>query len=430
MRNSFRKYKVLFALLVIGMTAALPGAVAPASPAHAQTAASGAGTATASTSTLQAQIDANNQKIASLNQQIATYQTALQQVGADKKTLQAAIKALDLQKSKVQAQVAITQHQISITGLQIQQLGGQIADTESAITDDEAAVAAALRNLQKADGKSLLAQVFAAGTLASAWSDVNATLQIEEGIQNQMQALKAQRATLSDAQTASQEKRATLTSQKQALANQQVSLAATAEQKSQLLAQTNAKESSYQKLLAEAEAELESFSAFTQNAGGAGLIGNQTVCDSWGCYYNQRDSAWGKSALNGTRYTLASDGCLVTSMAMMMTHYGYRDVTPVTINSNPDNFSVYYPAYLMSTIYVDGVTAARKTAAIDATLATGNPVVVGVRAYGGTHFVVLVSGRAGNYVMKDPYVANGNNISFGAHYTLRSVFAVARVVIS
>ena len=54
----------------------------------------------------------------------------------------------------------------------------------------------------------------------------------------------------------------------------------------------------------------------------------------------------GKNPLNGTKYNLASDGCLVTSMAMVMTHYGYKDVTPVTINSDPKNFAAYYPAYL------------------------------------------------------------------------------------
>ena len=79
---------------------------------------------------------------------------------------------------------------------------------------------------------------------------------------------------------------------------------------------------------------------------------------------------------------------------------------------------------------MDGVTATRKAATIDATLATGNPVIVGLNAYGGTHFVVLVSGRAGNYIMRDPYITNGNNILFADHYSLRKVFSVAKVVIN
>jgi hypothetical protein len=112
-----------------------------------------------------------------------------------------------------------------------------------------------------------------------------------------------------------------------------------------------------------------------------------------------------------------------------MTHYNYRDVTPVTINSNPANFAVYYPAYLLYTISVDGVSVTRKTAAIDATLSTGNPVVVGLKAYGGTHFVVLVSGKKGNYLMRDPYIANGKDISFSDHYSVRNIFGISKVVI-
>ncbi len=127
---------------------------------------------------------------------------------------------------------------------------------------------------------------------------------------------------------------------------------------------------------------------------------------------------------------MAADGCLVTAMAMVMTHYGYKNVSPVSINSNPNDFAAYAPAYLLTTINVDGVTARRKAVTIDATLATCNPVIVGFHAYGGTHFVVLVNGKNGNYIMKAPYIIDGNNINFTSHYSMRSIFAVAKVVIS
>lgn len=388
-------------------------------------------TATAtSTDDLQAQIDANDQQIDSLNQQIAQYQAEIEQAGANKKTLQQAINALDLQRSEVQTQVKATQLQISATQLQVQQLGGEITDTQQTIATEQAGLAEELRILQKADGQSLLMQTLSSGDIADAWSNINATLQMQSAIELKMGALKTQEGALSDSQAASQEKQQSLTSQQQLLASQQQSLVATEQSKSQLLTETNSQESTYEKLLAAAQAQLASFSAFAQNAGGSKLLGNQTVCDSWGCYYNQRDTAWGSDPLDGTKYTLASDGCLVTSVAMVMTHYGYRDVTPVSINSNPNNFAAYYPAYLLTTINVDGVSATRKTAAIDATLATGNPVIVGLNAYGGTHFVVLVSGSKGNYIMRDPYIANGKDISFSANYSLRSIFGITKVVIS
>jgi peptidoglycan hydrolase CwlO-like protein len=383
-----------------------------------------------SSSSLQQQLDANNQQIDVLNQQIAQYQAELQQVGANKKTLQAAINALNLQRNTIKTQVAATQLQINATQLQIQQIGGEISDTQQTITTEQAGLGEELVILQKADDQPLLVQVLSSNDITQTWSAVNATLQMQDAIVGKMEALQTQEDSLTNSQIATKQKQTTLATQKQSLATQQQTLIVTEQSKSQLLVQTNSQEATYEKLLAAAQAQVASFSAFAQNAGGSKLLGNQTTCDAWGCYYNQRDTAWGNDSLNGTQYKLASDGCLVTAMAMVMTHYGYKDVTPVTINSNPANFAAYYPAYLLITINVDGASATRKAAAIDATLATGNPVIVGINAYGGTHYVVLVSGSRGNYIMKDPYIANGNNVSFTANYSLRSIFGISKVTVS
>jgi peptidoglycan hydrolase CwlO-like protein len=383
-----------------------------------------------STDPLQAQIDADNQQIAILNQKIAEYQAKLNELGADKKTLQAAINALDLQRSKVQAQVSATQHQISATQLQIQQLDGQINDTQDNITEDQEALKTYLQSIQRADTRSLLMQVLSDGDLSQFWGDMDSALKIQGAVRNRTESLKDKEKTLANAQASVQEKQNALATQKKLLSSQQQSLTATVQSKNQLLAQTKAQESTYQKLLTAAQKELESYSTFTQNAGGAGLLPHQTICDDWGCYYNQRDALWGNIPLNGTKYSLAGDGCLVTAMAMVMTHYGYPNVTPMTINSNPSNFASYYPAFLLYTISADGVSATRISAAIDAILSTGNPVVVGLHAYGGTHFVVLISGSKGNYVMRDPYIANGKDIPFAKSYTVRSIYNISKVVIN
>ena len=398
--------------------------------ALAQTVAIAATSTAANTNSLQAQLNANNQQMAVLNQQIAQYEAELKKVGANKKTLQTAINSLDLQKKKVQTQISITQTQIKNTQLQIQQLSGQITVAQKTIATDQTALGAYLRTLQKSDEKPLIVQMLSAGGLVQTWNDLNQTLQMQSAIQNEIQTVGQQKTELATTQTASEQKQNTLTTQQQSLTAQQQSLISTEQSKTQLLTETKSQEATYEKLLAAANAELNSFSAFAAAAGGSKLLGNQTICDSWGCYYNQRDGAWGNDPLDGTSYSMAADGCLVTSMAMVLTHYGYKNVTPVMINSNPNNFTAYAPAYLLTTINVDGITATRKTTAIDATLATGNPVIVGIKAYGGTHFLVLVSGEKGNYIMKDPYLTNGNNIGFTDHYSIRSIFAISKVIIS
>jgi len=200
-----------------------------------------------------------------------------------------------------------------------------------------------------------------------------------------------------------------------------------------LLAETQGSEDNYQRLLAQAKAQLAAFSGFVSANGGASILDNQTVCDDgWsGCYYNQRDGQWGRSALNNTQYTIASDGCLLTSMAMVYSHYGHRGVNPSTINSNPDNFASYYPAYLKYTITADGATSNRVGSIIDGTLASGDPVVAGVSYDGGPipdHFIVLISGSSGNYKMNDPFVPGGHNISFNDHYSVGNIREIDKVV--
>lgn len=200
--------------------------------------------------------------------------------------------------------------------------------------------------------------------------------------------------------------------------------------KQRLLAETQGSEASYQRLLAQAKAQLAGFSNFTASQGGASILSGQTVCDDWGCYYNQRDSQWGGNSLNGTQYTLASDGCLVTSMAMVYTHFGHRGVTPQTINSISNNFASYYPAYLKFTITADGATSSRVGSQIDGELSAGRPVIVGISYDSGSqadHFVVLISGSGGNYKMNDPFTPGGHNIPFSDKYSVGSIRETYRV---
>ena len=381
-------------------------------------------------SNLQTKIDDANQQIILLNQKIAEYQTEISQAGADKKTLQAAIKALDLQRDKVKTQVAVTQNQINSTQFQLQQLGIQVKDTKQSIVVYQNAIAKSLLVMNESDSQPIIVQLFLSGSFSEFWQNIDEIFKVQDAFQKKNQELRVKKSVLADKQNTVQQKENTLSEQKKSFALQQQALNVTVKTKSQLLAETSSKESTYQKLLAEAKSQLKSFSNFTKNAGGSQLLTNQTVCDAWGCYYNQRDASWGKESLNGTAYTLASDGCLVTSMAMMMTHYGYRDVTPETINSDPANFAAYFPAFLLYTISVDGKTATRIATVVDKALAAKTPVIVGMNVSGGTHFIVLVSGSGGNYIMRDPYIASGKDIDFSSHYNLKEIYSVTKVVIS
>lgn len=208
--------------------------------------------------------------------------------------------------------------------------------------------------------------------------------------------------------------------------------------KQSLLSQTQGDEASYQQQLVQAQTELAGFSNFVSAQGGASLLSNQTSCNSWGCYYNQRDSQWGNDVVDGSNdcdgpCTLAKIGCLITSIAMVASHYGHNDILPSDIAlSGGDNFAVG-TAMLRYGISVKGVSISRSrigssSGAIPATIS--DPIIVGISYDGGPlpdHFVVLTGGSSGNYTMNDPFTPSGQGIPFTSHYSLGSIVEVDSV---
>lgn len=375
-------------------------------------------------------VSAADTSIETLQARIATYQKQLDAIGVEKNTLKSAIDSLTLTQQKLTTQIQVTQIKITSANSQIQKLTNSIGDKEETIAANQSAIAKALRTVAQGEQVTLVTQLVSSHSLSEAWQSADESIQFNKALTEDINNLQAMKATLTANRADVTKAKATLVSLQNDLSNQKKSVNASKIQQQNLLAQTKNQESTYQKLLKAAKAELASYSAFTANAGGTKLLVNQTSCDSWGCYYSQRDTLWGLVPLSGARSTLASEGCLVTAMAMVMTHYGHPNVTPVTVNADSGNFSPF-GGLLLFTINVDGATAIRyKIAKIDATLSTGNPVVIGIHAYGGTHFVVFTSGSGGSYLMRDPYVENGKDINFTSHYPLGSIFSITKVVVS
>ncbi len=376
----------------------------------------------------------NSQAISDLQNKIKGLQDKITELQGQEKSLSSDIDTMDSQIAITQYRITLTQRQITDTEMDIDTTQQKITDLQSSLDGlTKVLLSRIVATYEIGSAQPPLAVLASSNTVSDFITRANYlriaqehdkelvynTVQAKNDYANQQEILKAKEQQIVSLQADLQNYTTQLDSQKA--------------DKEKLLADTQGSESNYEHLLAQAKAQLEGFSSFTSHQGGSSLLGNQTVCDSWGCYYNQRDSSWGGLALNGTQYTIASDGCLMTSMAMVITHYGTK-VTPVDINSNSNNFASYYPAYLLYTISAGGVTAKRESAAIDATLNDSNhdPVIVGISYDGGPlpdHFVVLVSGSGGSYIMNDPYTPNGHNISFNSLYSVGSIREVDRVVI-
>jgi len=240
--------------------------------------------------------------------------------------------------------------------------------------------------------------------------------------------VKATQNSYNDSKKIREGKKTDLEAVKAVLNQQNFQLAQQKQEKDALLSATQGNETRYAQLLSAARAQLSAINNFVSNLGGATTLSNQTSHSDWGTYYNQRDVQWASHGIGSSSESIANVGCLVTSVTMVMTHYG-KSVTPVDVASTLDLF-VPGTAYMyQGSKSIAGATVTRTstgTGAIDGELSAGHPVIVGV--YNGpAHFVVLKSGSGGNYIMNDPFVENGHDIAFTSHYSMGVITEVDTV---
>jgi peptidoglycan hydrolase CwlO-like protein len=193
--------------------------------------------------------------------------------------------------------------------------------------------------------------------------------------------------------------------------------------KQSLLSATSNDEAKYQRLLQDARAQISAFKSFTSSKVGSGgsVIPAQASPDGW--YYNQRDERWGRNNIGTSKDQMWEVGCLATSVAMVMKQKGVG-VTPADVASS----SSYYFADTASMLipWAGGKFQSiwqKDFGAIDAKLAAGEPIIVGVKVTSnsvGTHFLVLKSGSNGDYIMNDPW--EGANLKFSDYYSTSQIF--------
>jgi len=361
---------------------------------------------------------------------VAELKQKLVELSNQKRTLSSQIDQMDTQIALAELQVQRSELKIIETQNEIDKLGSRIDNLDSSLNTLSKLLLKQIAQGYKTRSISFIEFFFESNNI----NDLTKKIKYQRSTQNNNQKLLVQvqeaKSSYEEQKVIREQKKKELDQLIVNLKNQKETLITQQAQKERLLAETNNDETTYQQLLAQAEAQLKSFGRFVIIQGGSSLLSNQTVCNDWGCYYNQRDSQWGNVSLNNTGYSLASDGCLVTSMAMVYTHFGHRGVTPLTINSNPYNFASYYPAYLSKVIVADGTKSERISSTIDSELSAGRPVIVGISYDGGPlpdHFLVLISGSNGDYRMNDPYTPNGNNIPFTDHYSVGSIREIDKI---
>jgi hypothetical protein len=127
-------------------------------------------------------------------------------------------------------------------------------------------------------------------------------------------------------------------------------------------------------------------------------------------YFSQCDSRWGSDKLGGDGPTICSQGCALTSAAMVMAYYGV-DTDPKRLNNAigrggyDAGYNIYWSAVrnvchdeINQIEYDPGTVKPFDTTVLNAHLDSGHPVIVNV----GGHFVVVTGRSDGTYYINDP----------------------------
>lgn len=332
---------------------------------------------------------------------------------------QAKANTLSNQIAQFDAQIWLAQAKIESTQEQIALLGGRIDQLELSVRDlDEAFSSRAVETYRMSRMSDPAYMLLSVSDASEAVSRFHYLRKIQEADRNLLKRLKSAKDTYVEQKGDLEKLEQVLGAQKEALDSQKVA-------KSNLLASTKGEERKYQDLLSEAKAQLSALRRFVESQGGASILSNQTKCDGWGCYYNQRDSLWGNIGLGGSSYSVAEYGCLVTSISMVASHYG-KGIKPSDIASN-SNFFVPNTGYLYHT--ADGMPFGLTTASksiLDSELAAGRPVIAGLYS-GPDHFIVILRKEGDNYIMHDPFMPDGGNRPLTDAYNVSDISSLRLV---
>lgn len=335
------------------------------------------------------------------------------------------------QIAQFNAQISLTQLKITETQDKINLLGGRIDTLETSLTNlTDAFSARALTTYMMARGSEPVFLLLSADDVGDVISKFHYLAKIQTAdydllirLQTAQNSYKVSKQETEALQKELEKQKITLNSQKQA--------------KAQLLTVTQSDEAKYQQLLSQAKAQLSAFSKFVSAQGGATILTNQTVCDNWGCYYNQRDSSWGNMGIGNSDSSMANYGCLVTSVGMIATHYG-KGTKPSDIAGATSPFFAS-TAYMLFSWSGVGISVTRSSigvseGSIDGELSAGRPVIAGL--YGSSsnpeHFIVIKGKDGGGYIMYDPFLKDGGKavVHLTDKYSFSNIVRVDRVSIN
>lgn len=349
------------------------------------------------------------------SEKINCLEQKLQQLKQQKNTLSSQIQYMDTQVYLRILQINETEQKITSTEKEINLLGSKIEGLDQSLDFLSKQLIQRIVVGYKKKPFSILSLLFDNKNADDFLNQVKYLKTAQDNNQKLLYRVQETKANAEEQKKSREEKKVELGRLTETLNFQKLSLNNQKGQKQKLLSDTQSDEATYQKLLAQAQAQLSGFKSFVSNTGAGIISANQFGSGSDGSYYSQRDARWANQTIGYSNENILTVGCLLTSVSMVAKHYG-DNVTPSNIASDQSRF-YGYTAYMSlpwksvaGRSYYSGVN-------IDQELANGNYVIVGVGgcASGGSHFVVLTKKDGDDYIMHDPIY--GPDLKFSSHYS-------------
>ena len=379
---------------------------------------------------LEAQIQHYQNQLAQINSQAIGVQGQIADTQARIDRLQSVLGALNAQLLENNARLSDNQARLDALVAREAALSDQLTRTQLRLDERQAAFASEVRVLDKVEARSAFGLLLTSHSFGQFMQRLSDVKQAADGAHTTAVALRSDRDILSAQREELDRERteqagivAKIEEQRQAL-EQEYSIQSSitlqlyglqsslGRQQADLVNQAGAVGAG----IASAEAELQSLLAFSHGQGG-NIVPPEYLANSWGNYYNQRDARWGNVYLGRTSYEVWEIGCLLTSVAMVNSHFGYPNVTPGVIAANPANFTsggLLYNFALNVPGHPATINSSPSRVWINQVLAAGGTVIVGMYIRtGGTHFVVIVAQNGPyDYWINDPWVENAMHVSY------------------
>jgi murein DD-endopeptidase MepM/ murein hydrolase activator NlpD len=200
---------------------------------------------------LRQKIDDNNAQITQIQKEIDELQKQLDETSQNKKTLQNQINQLTTTIKNLKANINLTSSKITAANLNIEQLNEQIQIKEGEIAESKEVLAETIRNMNEAESKSLVEILLANASLSDFYGDIERIKDYQETINASLGQLKELKNDLQEQEAAKEAEKNNLVSLQSQLTDQKKITEAQNNQKNTLLKETQNKETTYQKQLAE-----------------------------------------------------------------------------------------------------------------------------------------------------------------------------------